>query len=416
MFNIKLNKQNKQVVLLYISTLLGVLLGVLSSIINTRALDPVSYGDVRYIQNIITFIASLLLFGYFFSGSRLLALSNDEKRSREIRGCMIAILLCAAVILVTAIIICYFLHYSTPSVAILFIISLPVCLNPLLTNYVNTTAQGDNHIVRLSIARLVPAFIYVPVAYWFYKTYGATSARMILLQWGIHTAVLVLIIFSTHPSFTNLKATFQDLTRENKDYGLQLYYGSLVMVATNYIAGITLGIFNEDNTNVGFYTLALTVTHPLAMLPAIIGTTYFKKFATLDRIPPKVLKVTIWMTGGSCFLFVLLIQPLVKFLYTETYAMVGVYASWLAVGFCIHGIGDMINRYLGSHGQGRSIRNSSIINGIFKIFGFTVLVYFFDIAGALFTNVLCSTIYCVILVYYYRKFVRKEAVQPVSRY
>ena len=46
------------------------------------------------------------------------------------------------------------------------------------------------------------------------------------------------------------------------------------MVASNYLAGITLGVFNEDNTEVGFYTLALTVTTPLSTLPAIIGTTY----------------------------------------------------------------------------------------------------------------------------------------------
>ena len=93
-------KQRKQVVVLYISTLLGVLLGVLSSIINTRFLDTVSYGDVRYVQNIINFIASLLLFGYFLSGSRLLALSDKEDFSRRLRGSMIVILGIAGIVLI----------------------------------------------------------------------------------------------------------------------------------------------------------------------------------------------------------------------------------------------------------------------------------------------------------------------------
>ena len=52
------SKHKRQIVVLYVSTLLGVLLGVLSSIVNTNALDPIDYGDVRYIQNIINFIAS----------------------------------------------------------------------------------------------------------------------------------------------------------------------------------------------------------------------------------------------------------------------------------------------------------------------------------------------------------------------
>lgn len=72
----------RQVVLPYVTTMLGVVLGVLASIINTRFLSPVDYGDVRYVQNIINFVASLLLFGYFLSGSRLLALSKDEYRSK----------------------------------------------------------------------------------------------------------------------------------------------------------------------------------------------------------------------------------------------------------------------------------------------------------------------------------------------
>ena len=49
----KLSKSKIQVLYLYVSTLVGVILGVLISIINTRYLDPVDYGDVHYVQNII---------------------------------------------------------------------------------------------------------------------------------------------------------------------------------------------------------------------------------------------------------------------------------------------------------------------------------------------------------------------------
>lgn len=386
--------------------MLGVLLGVLSSIINTNFMDPKDYGDVRYIQNIIGFIASLLLFGYFLSGSRLLALSDDEVYSRRIRGAMVVILSVASVILLISTIVCYFIHFKNQTVAILFLISLPVCFNPLLSNYINTTTQGDNHIGRLALARLLPSLLYVIIAYIVFSNYGATSTSMILLQWGVATIVFILIIASTNPSFDNLRPVFKALNKENKEYGLQLYWGSLIMVATNYLAGISLGVFNEDNTEVGFYTLAMTVTSPLATLPAIIGTTYFKQFASQNRIPVKVMKFTVIITVVSCLFFILLIKPIVSCLYSERYEPVGDYAIWLAVGYGIHGIGDMINRYLGSHGQGVSIRNSSIANGIFKIFGFTVLVYLWNTEGALLTNILCSFIYALTLFYYYNKYIK----------
>lgn len=366
---------------------------------------PKDYGDVRYVQNILNFIASLLLFGYFLSGSRLLALSNNELRSRRIRGVMSLILILASTVLIISTLCCYFIHINAPSVSVLFLVSLPVCFSPLLSNYINTTAQGDNHIGRLSLARFLPSLIYVPVAFFIYKNIGASSSKMILLQWGINTIISLIIIISARPSFSKLKPIFKELNKENRSYGFQLYVGSLVMVATNYIAGITLGKFNVDNTEVGFYTLALTITAPLAFLPSIIGTTYFKQFSKQNRIPTKVMKISLLITFISCILYILMIKPIVLFLYSDRYALVGNYASWLAIGVSIHGLGDMINRFLGSHGQGKSIRNASIANGVIKIFGYIVLVYYFNTVGAIFTTILCDFIYCIVIVYYYRMFV-----------
>lgn len=409
-------KSEKQIqtLTLFVATFLGVALGVLCSIINTRFLSPEDYGNVRYVQNIIQFIASLLLFGYFLSGSRMLALSRSEQHSRHIRGMMVLILVASCLVLAASMLVCYFIHSAdNDEVASLFLISIPVCFYPLFLNYINTVAQGDNHIGRLAIARFVPQLLYLPLAYYVFATYGATSERMIITQWGIYTIVLLLIIISTRPLLGDTRSVFAEMNEENKRYGFQLYIGSLVMVATNYIAGITLGMFNEDNKEVGFYTLALTVTSPLSMLPAIIGTTYFKQFATQPKIPDRVMKASFLLTAVSCVCFILLIKPLVVMLYTESYANVGTYAAWLAFGFSIHGFGDMINRYLGSHGQGKSIRNSSIANGVFKIFGYVVLVYLWNTEGAILTNVICSCIYCAVLLYYYRKFTQRNESDEV---
>ena len=373
---IAVTKHKRQIVILYVSTLLGVLLGLLSSIVNTRFMSTSDYGDVRYIQNVINFIAAFLLFGYFLSGARLMALTDDVQHSRRIKGVMVIILAIACLTLSLIMPVCYFLHADKPTVAILFLVSMPVCAYPLFLNYIDKTTQGDNQIGRLALARILPYLIYVPVGYAVYSCWGATSTRMILL--------------------------------ENKRYGIQLYIGSLVMVATNYLAGISLGYFNENNSEVGFYTLALTVTTPLSALPSIVGTAYFKKFATQPCIPTKVIVSTVLMTAFTCICFLLLIHPVVTYFYTDRYAIVGTYASFLSVGFCIQGLGDMFNRYLCSHGQGVSVRNASIANGVFKIFGYTVLVAMFNTNGAIATTIICDVIYFSCLMYYYVRFVKEE--------
>ena len=96
---LEMSKHNKQVVMLYFATIAGTLFGFVASVINTYNLDVVPYGDLRYTQNIIQFLSVVVLFGYFSSGSRLLAISNDEKYSRKIKGAMVLILAVSSLLL-----------------------------------------------------------------------------------------------------------------------------------------------------------------------------------------------------------------------------------------------------------------------------------------------------------------------------
>ena len=402
-----ITKSKFQVVYLYASTLMGSLLGFATSIVNTRFLTDSEYGDVRYVQNLITLFSWLLLFGYFHAGNRLLALSDDEAHSRKVRGAMIVILGACSVALLLMTLFAGLFHFGQKE-CFLFMISLPVCFYPMFTNYVNATAQGDNFIGRLAISRVLPPVLYVAIALVVFKFFNASSQFVILLQWGIYSVVFAAIIISTRPCFKGLTPIYQSLKAENRAYGVHLSSGAMAMVATNYLAGLMLGIFNDDNTNVGYYTLALTLTTPLSYLPGIIGTAYFKRFVNEPAIPQKVLRATMLLTVASCVLFMSFIHIVVDWFYPATYAIVARYAAWLAIAFSVHGVGDMINRFLGSHGHGVPIRNSSYMCGAFKVFGFIVLVWLWNVDGALITNVVSSLIYTLVLYIYYRKIVNKR--------
>lgn len=412
----QIDKQKKQAVLLYMTTALGVLVGVLSSVVNTRALPPELYGNVRYVQNIISFVSSLLLVGYFVSGSRLLALSKSEEYSRRIRGIMCVILAITIGIVMLTMLVMYLytkLMGEQTGMMSLYLISVPLCGTVLMLNYVNTTAQGDNHIGRISLARLLPSALYVAIAYLIYRVFEATPELMLILYNGIATIVLGIVIISTKPSFKNLKDSFALLNAENRQYGFNVYLGSLAGVSTGYIAGITLGIFCENNANVGFYTLAQSLSAPLAMLPVTIGTTYFKRFASENRISKKILLYSIGLTAASCVLFILLIKYVVLFLYNESYYSVATYASWLVLGTCMQGLGDMFNRFLGAHGKGKQIRNAAFAGGAVLVIGSTVLVRYFQIEGAIVTRILHAMVYLSLMCYYYIVFVRttNKAIQ-----
>lgn len=401
--------QKKQVIILYLATLIGVLLGIVSSIINTNALPPESYGDVRYVQNIISFVSSILLFGYFVSGSRLLALSDNDQYSRQIRGvmCMILCLTVIVVMIVMLLLSAYFFFHEKVVIAKLFFAAAPLSSNVLMLNYINTTAQGDNHIGRIAIARLVPSFLYCIIAYLIFSRFLATPLLMLALYNGSAIIILTLVIISTKPSFKRIGDSFRLLRQENRLYGFNVYLGSIAGVSTSYITGITLGHFSVDNSTVGFYTLALTMATPLSMLPAIIGTTFFRRFASQHCISKSVWMYSVGMTIASILIFSLSIRFIVAYLYPSTYFSVSRYASWLAIGMGFHGLGDMINRFLGSHGLGRQIRNAAFACGFTITTGSFIFVYLYGIDGAVFSKISSSFIYMTVLLFYYCKYIKK---------
>ena len=382
------------------------LFGIINSALNTNYLDPALYGDVRYVQNIINFFSSILLLGFFVSGSRLLALSSDENESREIRGAMVFILSITLMILMLIMGLFAFISYSSyeAEMMYLYIASIPTCGNVIFLNYINTTAQGDNHIKRMAIARALPSIAYLMLAAPIFYFYGASSLLMLILFNGSAVIILGIIILSTKPCFKKLKISLALLYNENKKYGFHVYLGSIAGVSTSYIAGITLGQFCDSNVNVGFYTLALTLSTPLSLLPTIIGTTYFKNFATQNKINVSLIKGSIWLTVISSIVFIIGIRLLVDIVYPDNYSLVAIYASWLALATSCHGLGDMINRFLGAHGQGKQIRNSSYACGFVVLIGSVVLVYVLGIRGAIITRILGSMVYLIMMVYYYKRF------------
>lgn len=396
----------QQIALLLCSSFGGSVLSIAVSVLNTRYLSPEEYGDVRYVNNVIIFLSSFLFLGYFVSGSRLLAIEKLEVRKRCLRGTMVLIML---VIIMATIVLLFFYSFfvrEQGTLQQLIWFSIPVCSAPILLSYINTTLQGDNHIGRISLARTLPALLYLPLGFLCYTCTGASSIKMLLLQNGVAVIILSVIIASTKPVFKRIPLYFRRLQVENHHYGWPVYYGSIATVSLGYLAGITLGFFSKNNSNVAFYTMALALSGPLAMLPSIIGTVYFKRFAIETCISRRVICGTLLITVVTWIFFSLLIKPTVTFFYPASYSEVSSCTIWTSLGMAVHGFGDMFNRFLGAHGLGRQIRNGAILSGLVLLAGNIILVYFWSLDGAIITRILGSAASCGSMVYYYRQFVR----------
>ena len=263
-----LNKRFQQILLLYGSTITGVLLGVIVSVLNTRSLAPAEYGDVRYINNFIAFFSGVLLLGYFVSGSRLLAVARNAKERAELKGAVIVVLCITAVVLTALMFVCGMVHQFVlyKDYAHLFYWVLPVCSSTLLLNFINTTSQGDNSISMIAAARVFPSLLYLLLAYCIYAKWGASVKMMLWLQNGISVGVLVFLIWRNAPSFSGIRISLKALNEkstflENLKYALIGFFFSSITPAASGGQPMQIYYMHKEKISVASSTLALLIRY-----------------------------------------------------------------------------------------------------------------------------------------------------------
>ena len=387
---------------------IGLIIGVCVSVLNTRLLGPQQYGDLKFLQTLFTFVVTSLTFGFFVSGSRLIALKEHEKIKKEIIGnLLILAAFISAVMIIGLFIFSYFeeqlfsnnlgkiIRIFSP---LLFVYPFRLCLENIM--------QGDNRIYELSVFRLCPQILYLITAVMFNYFIPLKLSSALFIQLVTLAAIILFMLISLKPKFANFKKNKIIILKENKKYGFPVYIGILSGVLTSHLGGLTIAFF-IDNINVGFFSLALTITMPLTMIPSAVGTTFFKDFADKNFIPKKASIVTFALSISALLLFLLLIKHVVLLLYSKEFLSVVPLTYIISTGSVFHGFGDYINRFLGAHGKGKALRNGAIAVGLSNIFGYFVLVYKFGINGAAITKLISGIIYLSMMYCYYSKFTKR---------
>ncbi|SDS37663.1 Membrane protein involved in the export of O-antigen and teichoic acid [Formosa sp. Hel1_31_208] len=399
----------QKILTLYGSTFIGIGLGFAISIFNTRVLGKEAFGDFKFIETVFRFLASLVSIGVFISITRMLAIARDKIYKHNLIGFFVIALATAGLIgIILLIIFSYiepiwfsnnlgsiFRKYSFLIFAILGTIALKEIL------------KGLNKIYALSFLNAIPALAYLVIAYTYNLDNALYLEDIFLLLYGLQFICMIAIIYKLKPKFNIKKSLVKDVIHENNTNGRPIYYGSLAGVATAHIVGFSLSYY-IDNTQVGFFTLALTICSPLIMIPSVLGTVLFKKFANFDYIPKKVFLFSILASAVALVIFFLFIEKVFLLFYSDDFSPTIAIAKLLILSFLLHGLGDLINRFLGAKGQGKLIRNSAFMVGIVNILGYTILVNYFGVNGAIITKILASGTYLIMMYYYYTKFTKKN--------
>jgi len=399
-------KKVKQVGSLSSAVIGSVAIGFVSSVVTTRILEPEAYGDMKFIQNFFQFLAIVFAIGVFPSGALLLTkMGADDKGKKEMIGALLFIT--AILSLITIAVTAGFSFFENSifgnDLGKMLLITSPLAAIFLFQPCLEYILQGDNQIYKLSVFRILPGLLYIfsMVGLNFILDVSLTYALMIQIFTG--AAVTLVIAYLLRPKYSNFSHNKALIFESDRVYGRHIYTGSLSSVATSYLATFMISYF-LDNTQVGFFSLAVTLSLPLMQIPKAVGTTYFKDFANIDFLPKKVTLVSVGVTGLILLIFIAVIKPLVLLVYTEKFSDVVALSYLTAFGSASFGVGDYLNRFLGAHGKGKELRNGAFIVGAVNVVGYYAFVNLFGVIGAAVTQFLAGAVYLLTMMNYYRRY------------
>lgn len=403
----------KQVISLFAVNILIIPLSIISNIFITRFLGPEAFGDFKFLFYVFSLGMVIFTFGLFQAGNRALVLNSDPEKNREYYGTMLIILAGLFIILALALLIYALVdnNISEKGLRTILICIIPFSWIFLLMNYFETLFQADNKISLLAKSRLYPKIIFFVVVLILFLAFNNYNGNRLTIIWILFLATHIIgflyILYKVYPSFKNFKIRIGEIWFFNRTYGFNVYVGTLFNVALSSLSGLLISYFGINNSGVGFYALALTITEPLNFIPNVIATTHYKDFSSKTSIARRLTLITIGSSGAALVLCWILVGPFIRIFYGTEFNPVISLTFIVSFGVILNGFGDYYNRFLGSHGQGKALRNSAIIVGlVILVCNFTLIPHFGE-TGAAYTRVLSGIIYLLTMLWFYRRLVHK---------
>lgn len=406
-------KTVRQAASLFSVNILGIPLGIVTNIIVTKYLGARMFGDYKFICSVFNFAALIATFGFFQAGNRAIVLSKDKEKTRGFYGALLIILAGLFVLMTSGLLL--FIHFDA-NIAQKGLTEFFACVAPLgfITLWgvlYETVLPADNQIGMLSRMRFYPKVVNLVAAcalYFLARNLQWNKLLVILLLYNLtQLAVYVFVAFKLRPSLRDCKERIKEIAAFDKSFGLNVYIGSLFAVGLGYLTEILISYFGMDNTDVGFYSLALTLTQPLAFIPATIATTHYKSFAGAEGISRKLLMTTLALSAASVVALWVIVPPFIKFFYGNDFLPVIGINFIVCIAIFLYGLADFYNRFIQANGQGARLRNASFVVGLTTLAGNLLLIPKLGAYGAAYSRIITGAVYLGVIYFYYIKTVKE---------
>ena len=412
--NIIKQKSVKQFVGLFSVNMISLPLGFITSIVITRFLGSQAYGDYKFIDSIFRVAIILCNFGFFYAGSRALLLEKDRERSREYYAMILIITLILGAIMCIGLLVYVIFDTNISSKGLLqpFLCVLPFGVVYLVNHNFETLLQADNQMLLLSKVRLIPKLGYlfggIVALLWLQNVSFSKLLLVCYIYFATQLLVYIDVIIKLRPSFNTLRSRWDEIKHYNKTYGFDVYIGALFAVGFSTLPDVLISYFGINNQGVGFYSLALMFASPLAFIPTTMATTQYRKFAEIEKIPSKTIKVTLLLSVLAMLSLWVIVPFIINLFYSNEFNKVISLNYIVSFGVLLYGIADFFNRFIGAKGRGKLLRNSSFIVGLSMLVANFILVPQYGATGASWAKVAAGIVYLTTMLVCYNKTLKES--------
>ena len=398
------SKPAKQSALLFGSQIAVMGLGIITGTINTRILGPEDYGLMSFFWAITMFGGLFIHFGLFSTGQIMLAGIEDEEAERRLIGSLLLLGIVVGIFYALFVIGISFIVdplFHTHAKGLLrwfapFVIFLPLQI------LLQQAGIGTNRIGDVALLNVAPLALYIPgilVTYFFFEIRVHTVILLNFIAIGVSCAAVTVRF---RPLFRGLRDQWALIWAGYKEYGVHLYLGMLADQTTMKLDSLLVPYF-AGTTALGYYSLALRIVSPIALLSQSLSTSLFKRFAREDRIARKVLIFNLAWLVVSTLAVILVARWVITLLFGPSFLPVVVLVVPLAVAGFLGGFYQPYNLFLWSKGRGKWLRNMSFIMTGANLAGHLTFIPLFGAFGAGIGKGIGNAGYSLSALFYYRK-------------
>ena len=402
-------KPARQSALLFGSQIATMGLGIVTGTINTRILGPEDYGLMSFFWAVTLFGGLFFHFGLFSTGQIMLAGVDAEEDERRLVGAFLVLGVAVGILYALFVFGLSFVVdplFKTNAAGLLRGFAPFVALIPLQV-LLRQAGIGTNRITDVAFITVAPSLLYVVGllgAFFFFEVRLHTVILLNFVALGV-SSLVVAVRF--RPLFRGVRSQWAPIWEKYKEYGIHLYLGMLADQSTMKLDSLLVPFF-AGTTALGYYSLALKICSPIALLSQSLSTSLFKGFARQDRIDRRVLVFNLAWVAGSTVGVLLVARWVVTLLFGPSFLPVATLVIPLAVAGALGGIYQPYNFFLWSKGRGRWLRNMSFIMTGANLAGHLTFIPLLGAFGAAIGKGIGNGSYALSAWLYYRKHLKEE--------